>query len=157
MRYIGPFTLPDVPAYRVKIRNTFLKHYATHPARGCFAAEERANNVFLGWFFLRNSPEYMFAKEAGWIRPSDVELGYRLRRAAWGKGYATEGALALVELCFADPSVTGIVSAALLSNVGSWRVMEKCGLVRVREFPIPGYADPLVTYARYRPGCEPAQ
>lgn len=41
-------------------------------------------------------------------------------------------------------------AAALLGNVGSWRVMEKCGLTRVREFPIPGFADPLVTYERMR-------
>jgi RimJ/RimL family protein N-acetyltransferase len=37
-------------------------------------------------------------------------------------------------------------------NVGSWRVMEKCGMTRVRTFPIPGFTDPLVTYARYREG-----
>ena len=106
-------------------------------------------------FWRETAAEYTFAKEAGWTRPTEVELGYRLRRAAWGKGFATEGSLALVRLCLADPAVTGVVAAALLPNRASWRVMEKCGLVRVRQFPVPGFADPLVTYALCRPGCEP--
>ena len=41
-----------------------------------------ATGDFLGWFFLRPAPEYTFAAQAGWTRPTDVELGYRLRRAA---------------------------------------------------------------------------
>ena len=40
--------------------------------------------------------DYKFAAEAGWTRPSDLELGYRLRRAAWGRGLATEASSALV-------------------------------------------------------------
>lgn len=154
MRFIGPSGLKSLEEAHAKIRDRFLLHYA-HPGRGCFAAEERASGAFLGWFFLRKSPEYMFAEQAGWTRPSDIELGYRLKRFAWGKGFATEASLALVALTLADPSVTGIVSAALITNVASWRVMEKCGLTRVRSFPIPGFDDPLVTYARYRDdSCE---
>ena len=41
---------------------------------------------FVGWWCLTPAPE----------DPGDAELGYRLRRDAWGHGYATEGALALL-------------------------------------------------------------
>ena len=41
---------------------------------------------FVGWWCLTPAPE----------DPGDAELGYRLRREAWGRGYATEGALALL-------------------------------------------------------------
>jgi RimJ/RimL family protein N-acetyltransferase len=155
MRFIGPFGLPTVAAYRERIRDRFLAQYAAHPGRGCLAGQEKATGEFLGWFLVRPAPEYKFASEAGWTRPTDLELGYRLRRAAWGKGYATEGALALVRRCLADAAVTCVVAAALLPNRASWRVMEKCGMVRVREFPVPAWADPLVTYALCRCGCEP--
>jgi RimJ/RimL family protein N-acetyltransferase len=155
MRYVGPYRLDSVEAYREKIRTRFLPAYARHPARGVFAAEDRATGTFVGWFALRPATEYLFAAEAGWTRDTDLELGYRLRRAAWGRGLATEGARALVRLALADPDVTCVVACALATNRSSVRVLEKCGLVRVREFPIPGFADPDVSFALCRAGCGP--
>jgi RimJ/RimL family protein N-acetyltransferase len=154
MRYIGPFGLPDPAAYRERIRTVWLSQYARPPC-GCGAALEKATGQFVGWFFLRAAPEYKFAKEAGWERATDLELGYRLRRAAWGRGLATEGAAALVRAALCTPDVTGVVAAALVTNRASWRVMEKVGMIRVRAFPVSGFADPLVTYAIYRAGCAP--
>lgn len=51
---------------------------------GYWAAEERGSGAFLGWFELRPRA----ADDA-----DEMELGYRLRRAAWGVGHATEGAV----------------------------------------------------------------
>ena len=155
MRYVGPYGLPTVEAYRDRIRDRFLPGYAAYPARGVFAAVGRATGEFLGWFIFRPATAYRFAAEAGWTRDTDVELGYRLRRAVWGRGLATEGSMALVEVGLADPAVTCIVSCALVPNRASTRVMEKCGLVRVREFALSGFDDPLVVYARCRGGCRP--
>lgn len=155
MRHIGPFGLPTVEAYRQRLRTFWLPYYAGHSTRGFWAAIEKATDQFLGWFFLRPATEYKFAAEAGWSRTSDLELGYRLRRAAWGRGLATEGAVALVRLALADPAVTCVVAAALVPNRGSTRVMEKAGLARVREFTAPGILDPLVMYALCHAGCEP--
>ncbi len=154
MRYIGPFTLPSVAAYRQRIRDVWLPQY-THLGRGCLATFEKASRAFVGWFFVRPSPAYMFAAEAGWTRSSDLELGYRLRRSAWGRGLATEASATLVRLALADPEVTCVVAAALITNRASWRVMEKVGMTHVRDFAIPGYADPRVMYAACRDGCNP--
>jgi RimJ/RimL family protein N-acetyltransferase len=154
MRYIGPFRLPSAAAHRDRIRTVWLPQY-TKPGRGCLAAFEKATGAFAGWFFVRPSPEYKFAREAGWTRASDLELGYRLRRAAWGRGLATEGAAMLLRLALADPEVTCVVSAALVTNRASWRVMEKIGMKHVRGFAISGFADPLVMYALCRDGCLP--
>jgi RimJ/RimL family protein N-acetyltransferase len=95
--------------------------------RGMWAAEERATGAFVGWFELRpHSPEDAAA--------GVVELGYRLRRAAWGKGYATEGSRALIDKGFAELGVRLITANTMFVNKGSRRVMEKCGLTFLRTF-----------------------
>jgi RimJ/RimL family protein N-acetyltransferase len=154
MRYIGPFGLPSVAAYRERIRTVWLPYYA-HPPRAFAATFEKATGLFVGWFFLKPSTDYKFAAEAGWTRPGDLELGYRLRRAAWGRGLATEASSALVNHALTDPDVTAVVAAALVTNRASWRVMEKVGMVRVRDFTIAGFANALVTYAIGRAGGGP--
>jgi RimJ/RimL family protein N-acetyltransferase len=58
----------------------FLGHYERYAGHGFWAAIEKSSGRFLGWFHLR--PDEGAA-------PGEVELGYRLRRSAWGKGYAT--------------------------------------------------------------------
>jgi RimJ/RimL family protein N-acetyltransferase len=153
MRYIGPFGLGSVQAYRERIRTSWMVYYAAHPARGVWAVIEKSTNQFLGWFLLRPSTDYRLATHAGWTRPTNIEIGYRLRRAAWGRGLATEVATALVRLTLDDPAVTCVVSCAMVLNRASTRVMEKVGMSRVREFMLPGFTDPCVMYAVCREGC----
>jgi RimJ/RimL family protein N-acetyltransferase len=151
-RYTGPGHA-SLAEYRAKIRDQVLPYYAAHPARGFFAAVE--DGAFIGWFALRPATDYRYAREAGWTRTSDIELGYRLRCSAWGRGLATEASAALVRLAFTDSKVTSVVSAALVPNRASTRVMEKIGMTRIREFAIPGYDDLSVMYALCREGCSP--
>jgi RimJ/RimL family protein N-acetyltransferase len=154
MRYIGPFTVPNAAAYRERIRTVWLPQ-ADGPRRGVWAVFEKATGTFLGWVFLRPATLYKFAAEAGWTRSSDLELGYRFRRAAWGRGFATEAAAALVAVALARPDVTAVVATALLPNRGSWRVMQKIGMTHVRDFAVAGYDDPFVMYAICRAGEHP--
>ncbi|HEV3439400.1 MAG TPA: GNAT family N-acetyltransferase [Gemmata sp.] len=155
MRYIGPFALGGIEAYRERLRTFWLPYYAAHPARGFWATIEKSTNQFIGWIFLRPSTDYRFAGEAGWTRSTDIEIGYRFRRTAWGRGLASEVATVLVRLALDDPAVTCVVSYALIPNRGSTRVMEKAGLSRVREFTLSTYTDPGVMYAACREGCSP--
>ena len=53
------------------------------------------------------------------------ELGYRLRKSAWGKGYATEGSRALIRKGFTEYGVQRVVAAAMAVNQASRRVMGK--------------------------------
>ena len=55
---------------------------------------ERSANAFLGW--IGSDPP----EEGG--ADDEIELGYRLRRSAWGKGYATEGSRALIGKAFKE-------------------------------------------------------
>ena len=61
-------------------------------------------------------------------RPAERELGYRLHPDAWGEGYATEGAAALLRDAFARPGIARVYAHSLLDNPGSIRVMQKIGM-----------------------------
>ena len=103
----------------------FLGYYEQYDHFGFWAAVERASGEFLGWFSFRPHEGSL---------PGEVELGYRLRRAAWGRGYATEGARALIRKGFTELGVRRVVANTYEYNVGSRRVMEKAGLTLVRSY-----------------------
>ena len=66
--------------------------------------------------------------------PDEPELGYRLRAASWGLGYATEGSRALVDLAFRELGAERVFAETMAVNTASRRVMEKAGLRYVRTF-----------------------
>lgn len=122
-----------------------LSYYERYPGFGFWVAIEKSTGDFLGWFVFRPP-----LKDP---RPGEIELGYRLRRSAWGKGYATEGSRALVRKGFTEFGVQRVVAFTMAVNAASRRVMEKSGLVFVRTFhqdwpdPIPGTDQGEVEYA----------
>jgi RimJ/RimL family protein N-acetyltransferase len=78
-----------------------------------------------------------FAGFIGLMKPSFdahftpcVEVGWRLAAEHWGKGYATEGARAALAHGFVTLGLARIVSMTVISNVRSWRVMERLGMKR---------------------------
>jgi RimJ/RimL family protein N-acetyltransferase len=129
MRYLtGGAPTPRAEIER-DILPRWLGYYERFAGYGFWAAVEKASGEFLGWFHFRPPPG------AG---PDEVELGYRLRRAAWGKGYATEGARALIRKGFTELGVRKVVASTYQDNLGSRRVMEKSGLTLVRAYrPTP--------------------
>lgn len=92
---------------------------------GYWAAVERSTGASLGWFVLH-------PPEVG--GPFEIELGYRLKRSAWGQGYATEGSRVLIREAFAEPGVRRVFAQTMAVNVASRRVMEKAGMTYVRTF-----------------------
>ena len=112
----------------------FLDYYERYRGYGFWAAIEKSTGLFVGWFHFR---------PAEGSPPGEVELGYRLRRSTWGKGYATEGSRALVDKGFAELGVERVVASTMVVNVASRRVMEKAGLRFVRSFrqPWPDYIE----------------
>lgn len=88
---------------------------------GFWAAHLRSDGAFVGWFCLR--------RDEG----DEAALGYRLRRAAWQQGLATEGSLALLELAFTKLGCRRVMAGTYEHNVASRRVMEKVGMRLVRS------------------------
>jgi RimJ/RimL family protein N-acetyltransferase len=95
-----------------------IEHTGGH--RWC--AYERSTGTFIGWFGLAPSDN------------GDRELGYRLARAAWGKGYASEASHALIDLAFTDLGAPRVWAQTMTVNTKSRAVMERCGLRFVRTF-----------------------
>ncbi|HET9097454.1 MAG TPA: GNAT family N-acetyltransferase [Candidatus Baltobacteraceae bacterium] len=58
------------------------------------------------------------------------EIGWRLTRDAWGHGYATEGARAVLDYAFGEMGCNEIVSMTAEINARSRRVMERLGMTR---------------------------
>jgi RimJ/RimL family protein N-acetyltransferase len=103
----------------------FLRYDEPFSGFGFWAAIEKSTGEFLGWFHFRPSE--------GASR-DEVGLGYRLRKSAWGKGYATEASRALIRKGFTELGVQRVVASTYQDNVGSRRVMEKAGMTLVRTF-----------------------
>jgi RimJ/RimL family protein N-acetyltransferase len=118
---------------RARIIPTFLGYYERSEGFGFWAAVEIATGQFLGWFHFRQ-PLGDADTPAGWDEDGVAELGYRLRRSAWGQGYATEGSRALIDKGFTEFGVRRVVAETLAANWGSRRVLEKSGLIQVGTF-----------------------
>lgn len=83
-----------------------------------------------------------------------VEIGWRLGYEFWNKGYATEGAEAVLRYGFENHHLNEIVSLTAVNNMRSRRVMEKIGMYRddTGDFNHPRCADsdPLQRHTLYR-------
>jgi RimJ/RimL family protein N-acetyltransferase len=121
-----------------------LHYYECFESFGFWAAIEKSTGEFLGWFEFR-------PQEGG--GPGEVELGYRLKKSAWGRGYATEGSRALIRKGFTELGVQRVIAQTMAVNTASRRVMEQAGLAYVRTFhedwpePIEGAEHGEVEYA----------
>jgi ribosomal-protein-alanine N-acetyltransferase len=58
----------------------------------------------------------------------DIEVGYILRRSAWGNGYATEACRRLVQFAFEETALNEIVAVTDPENAISQKILRKCGL-----------------------------
>ena len=88
---------------------------------GLWAIETLDTGEFIGFTGLHvPSPELPFSP--------CVEIGWRLRKEFWGKGYATEAARASLWFAFEVLLFPEIVSFASVVNRPSIRVMEKIGM-----------------------------
>ena len=88
---------------------------------GLWAAEVPGETAFIGFIGL-GIPRF----EAH-VMPC-VEVGWRLARSAWGRGYAPEGATEVLRFAFEEIELEEVVSFTSVGNAKSRRVMEKIGL-----------------------------
>jgi ribosomal-protein-alanine N-acetyltransferase len=95
---------------------------------GRLAVIEKASGSFVGWSGLKKITEEVLGKV------DFHDLGYRLVRKHWGKGYATESAVASLKLGFGQMELDEIWAEADVLNLASNRVLQKVGMVFRQEF-----------------------
>ena len=81
---------------------------------GRWATYTKSDNEFIGWCGLKYRPEM-----------DEIDLGYRFKKNAWGKGYATEAAKHTLEYGFNILNLKVITGRAHLENIASIKVLEK--------------------------------
>jgi RimJ/RimL family protein N-acetyltransferase len=140
----GPQTADRV---RFWIRREITDRYRTW-GFGKWAVVERASDEVLGYCGL--------ARFNDRVLPGEVEIGYRLARPHWGKGYATEAARATVAHAFGALDLPRVIAVIDPENVASLRVAEKLHMHYVRDVIMEGWTHPDRVYAIDRPGDLPA-
>ena len=124
VQYTGDDSFESVEAAR-----HFLKQY-DHYRRygfGRWGVIRKSDGAFLGWCGLKYSAER-----------DEYDIGFRFFKKYWNQGYATEAAMACLEMGFGHFAMPRIVGRAMVANTASIRVLEKVGLKYVGPCPFEG-------------------
>lgn len=129
MHYIRP---PETDAAVVRDRVLHWGEYHTqHPKLGVFAMEMLDTESFVG---------YCTARHLDFDDRRDLEVGYVLMPRFFGQGLATEVASALTHYLFQEMQAEKVVAVTDPDNLGSQRVLEKCGFQELGLIEIYGAA-----------------
>lgn len=116
-----------------------LEDYYRRLGFGPFAVVEKSGREVVGYCGL-----FHFPSVAG---RAEIELGYRLARLFWGRGYATEAALAVRDYAFDVLCLPRLVALIDPQNAASARVAEKVGMRYERDVMLEGYTHPDRLYS----------
>jgi ribosomal-protein-alanine N-acetyltransferase len=140
-RYLGG--TKDRDSLEVMMRVRILDYYDQNPGLGMWLTTERATGERVGFNLLSNIQGETI-----------IQIGFGLAKSAWGNGYGTEMAAAVLRYGFIDLGLPRIVAIANLENHASQHVLQKIGLHRngERAFPHPAYAaqGPMAWFERDR-------
>lgn len=130
----------DDPFESIEEAKTFLENYASYRTYGFgrWGIILKETDEYLGWCGLKYTPEL-----------DEFDIGYRLMKKFWGKGYATEAAKACLELGFEQFNMKTIVGRAMPANLASVRVLEKIGLTYLENRFTDGTEE--VIYVKHKP------
>jgi RimJ/RimL family protein N-acetyltransferase len=115
MKYIGA----NGPLTREQSKEKLDRYLACWAERGMgmFGVRERGRTSPVGWGGLQPLAE-----------TGEIEVGYAFAKPAWGRGFATETATAVVRWGFEELGLERIVAVAYADNTASRRVMDKLGM-----------------------------
>ncbi len=140
---------PDVMAFSdrgaltVKDQQIWLRRMIADETRDglplCFALERQDEADVIGYLRL--------SQDLTRVRRGEVEIGFRLKRSAWGLGYATEAARAGINAARDDLEVDRVVAIVDPHNRPSRDVLTKSGMTYHRDVMLAGYDYPDRLYA----------
>ena len=122
---------------RAWLRTCLERYYQTW-GFGPYAVVERLTQKVIGYCGLFHFPDVNGKPE--------VEIGYRLARSAWGKGYATEAAGAVGDYAFSILSMKRLIAIIDPSNTASIHVAQKIGMDYEQGVMFESYTHPDHVY-----------
>lgn len=129
-KYLGNKPVKEIVEVHADIKSV-QKQYRTNGI-GRWIIQEKSTGQFIGWGGLK----YETALRENF---NYYDLGYRLDRNYWGKGFATETAKAALEFGFTSLGLKDIYAAAHSENKGSINVINKSGLKFIETFPFEDF------------------
>jgi len=133
------------PAASIAMADSLREHIALN-GWGLWALEERDSGQFIGFTGLQATPHNLPCSPA-------TEVGWRLARQFWGKGYATEAASAALAFAFHELQLNEVVSFTSILNSPSERVMRRIGMTNTHQnfnHPSLDPSDRLSEHVLYR-------
>ena len=126
MKYVGvpPVTSKEESA---KMIENIINQYQNN-GTGRLAVTEKESNRFIGWSGIK-----LLTEEVNGFK-NVYELGYRFLPEFWGKGYATESALASLDLGFNQLNADKIYAYADIDNESSNHILTKLGFENKGKF-----------------------
>jgi [ribosomal protein S5]-alanine N-acetyltransferase len=129
--YLWDKTVTDIEQSR-KVIEWVRYQYETRGI-GRVAVILKETNEFIGWAGLKLEMDHINGREGGFY-----DIGYRLMKKHWGKGYATEANRAWIDFGFNQMNLDIINAFAFTTNGASRRVLEKSGMRHMENFLFEG-------------------
>jgi len=126
-KYLGNTPVKNIEQSAKMIEN--IRAQYINQGIGRWAVVEKASGDFMGWSGLKLNFERSYNG-----RSNFHDIGYRLIPKYWGKGYATESALAALDYGFNKLNLDNIVGLADVDNLASNAILKKIGLQYIEQF-----------------------
>ena len=126
-RYLGNTPVKSIDESQAAIEN--IRQQYVERGIGRWTAIEKSSGAFIGWSGLKLNTEQEFNNKIDFY-----DIGYRLIPRYWGKGYATESAVAALDYGFTTLNFKTIVGMAEVENLASNKILQKIGLNYIEDF-----------------------
>lgn len=115
VKYVHEPVMTDLSKAEDVLMNIILPQYERNLGR--WAMHQKTDDAFVGWCGLKFRPEL-----------GEIDLGYRLHPNYWGRGYASEAALATLEYGHQQLNLNKITGRAHIENIPSLKILRKIGM-----------------------------
>ena len=129
-RYLGDSPVTDKERI-IDVINFIRQQYIDNGV-GRWAVIDKATNRFIGWAGLK------FVTETINDHTNYYDLGYRIIRKFWNKGFATEAATALLNYAFEKLNIEVVCAWVDCDNIASNKVLKKVGFRFIKKFDLDG-------------------
>jgi ribosomal-protein-alanine N-acetyltransferase len=120
VQYTGDIAFKDLGTAENIVR--FLQKQYEENSYARLIVIEKSTQTAIGWCGLKYHPD-----------TKETDIGYRFMQQHWGKGYATESALACINYGFETLNLTRIIADAMKENIASINVLQKLGMTYFGE------------------------